>query len=357
MKVFFLIPRLDYCGPAKQLCLLAAGLERPRFELVVCALHGDGPFAQSLRAAGVRVENLDARHWFDPRPVVRLRALLRGFAPDVAHLWQASTLPLYRLAAGRAAPPTLLSVTAVAQNVAGFVERWLLRDVQRVVVQHPSEASLFRRSGLTEEKVVTIPPGVEMPPETAPAWPAELALPAQGRLLACLGRLEAANGGRDAIWAFDILRFLYDDLRLLLIGEGSERARLVQFAQKLQCEAFLHLAGQRSEGPELLRAADVVWATNRLPGGTNAALEAMARGKPVVATRVGALPDVVVDGETGYLTPVGDKAALARQTRLLLDDPVLRQRLGEAGQQRARGQFSVSELVRRFALLYETLVR
>lgn len=356
MKVLFLISRLDYSGPAKQLRLLAAGLERSRFEPLVCVLGGDGPFAKPLRERGVRVEILAGSHWCDPRPVLKLRQLLRGFAPDVAHVWRSSALSYLRLAESRGALPVIASVSPLGRDAGGFVERWLLRRVQRVVVQDQRDVSRLLRDGLSEEKIVTIAPGVEEHPAVSEAaWPADLALPCDGRLIACLGELAASRGSRDAVWAFDILRFLFDDLRLLLIGDGPERERIRAFARKLHCEAYLHLAGRRPEGPALLRAADVVWTLNRKPGGVNAALEAMALGKPVVAARLGGLADVVVDGETGFLVPPGDKAALARQTRLLLDDSALRQRLGEAGRQRAREHFSAAELVRRYSLLYEEL--
>jgi glycosyltransferase involved in cell wall biosynthesis len=356
VKVLFLISRLDCSGPAKQLRLLATGLDRARFEPLVCVLRGAGPFVQPLRGRGVRVEILGGSYWCDPRPVLKLRQLLRGFAPDVAHVWRSSALPYFRLAAGRSAPPVIASVSPLGPDAGGFVERWQLRRIHRLVVQDQRDADRLRRDGLPAEKLVTIVPGVEEYPAVGEAsWPTDLAMPRDGRLIACLGELDRSRGSRDAVWAFDILRFLFDDLRLLLIGDGPERERIRAFARKLHCETFLHLAGRRPDGPDLLRAADVVWTLNRKPGGVNAALEAMALGKPLVATCLGGLADVVADGETGFLVPPGDKAALARQTRLLLEDNALRQRLGEAGRQRAREHFSAAELVRRYSLLYEEL--
>jgi glycosyltransferase involved in cell wall biosynthesis len=97
----------------------------------------------------------------------------------------------------------------------------------------------------------------------------------------------------------------------------------------------------------------VVWSPDRSGGSTNAVLEAMAAGRPVVASRLPGLAEVVAEGETGFLVPRGDKAALARRTRLLLDDPARRRQMGEAARQRAREHFGVAAMVRRFAELYE----
>jgi glycosyltransferase involved in cell wall biosynthesis len=95
-----------------------------------------------------------------------------------------------------------------------------------------------------------------------------------------------------------------------------------------------------------------VWLPSRADRGATSALEAMAAGRPVVASRWPGLAEVVADGETGVLVPPGDKAALARETRLLLDDSERRRRMGEAGQRRAADRFSVGAMVGAFESLY-----
>jgi glycosyltransferase involved in cell wall biosynthesis len=95
----------------------------------------------------------------------------------------------------------------------------------------------------------------------------------------------------------------------------------------------------------------VVWVPGR-HGGVNAALEAMVAGKPVVASRLPGLAEVVVEGETGFLDEPGDKAELARQTRLLLDDPERRRQFGEAGRRRAAEAFPLQATVAGHEAIY-----
>jgi len=353
VKVLFLIPRLDCSGTAKQALLLAAGLPRPPFEVRVCVVGGPGPFTASFKQAGLEPEHLNARGFTDARPLLRLRELLHTFRPDVIHVCQLTALRWYALAALGQPAPVVLSNPLQSGQLPWFFDRWLLRHARRVVVQGDGEAARCRQRGFPTDNLVTIPPAVAPPA----ALHAPLGLPAQARYLACLGQLERRKGFRDAVWALGILRFLFDDLRLFAIGSGPERDRLQAFARGIDCAGQLHFLGQRADGPDLLPAAEIVWVPELGDGGANATLAGMAAGRPVIATRRSQLAELVVDGETGFLIEPGDKTALSRKTRLLLETPDLRQQMGEAGRRRAAELFSVAERVRRFTQLYQDVLK
>ena len=151
----------------------------------------------------------------------------------------------------------------------------------------------------------------------------------------------------------DILHYLYEDLRLVLAGDGPDRPRLEQFARAIEVDRRVIFTGRQPDLAPWRHAAELAWVPSRTGGGVGAALEAMAAGLPVIATRLPALAEVVVDGAVGCLVPPGDKTELARQTRFLLNDPDRRRAYGEAGRRRAAEHFSVERLVRRCAELYE----
>jgi glycosyltransferase involved in cell wall biosynthesis len=177
--------------------------------------------------------------------------------------------------------------------------------------------------------------------------------PRQPPTVLTVARLDAQKG----------LRYLLDaiasvpDARLVLVGEGPERHVLEEHARRLGVSGRVDFLGQRSDVPRLLSGCDVFVLPSIYEGFPLAVLEAMEAGKPVVATAVGGTPEAVLDGETGYLVPPRDPAALAAAIRRVLTDPVRTATMGEAARQRVRSRFSRDAMIDEYRDLYERLVR
>lgn len=359
MKILFVIPDSSYSGAAKQLALIAPGMSRARFEVRVCVLGRGGPVVAELRAAELDVEVLGWTRLIDPRAVWRLRHLIQAFQPDLLAGWGESILRWGGLVKGRAR--LILSQPLPLPERAGrtsLLNQWLLRRSDRVIAGHQAEVRAYQRLGMPAERIRLIPPGVA-PVVTRPDVRAELfqalKLPVTARLVVCVGPLLAHKGYRDALWAFDILKYLYDDLHLVIVGAGPDRERLEAFAGDIAVLDRAHFLGWQPDASAWLTQAEVVWVLSRAAGGINVALEAMSAGRPVVACRTPGLVEVIGAEETGALAAPGDKAAVARQTRLLLEDAGLRQRLGTAAQRRAAERFAVVDLVQHWIRLAEGL--
>jgi glycosyltransferase involved in cell wall biosynthesis len=350
IKLLHLVSTLDYSGAARTVTTLATELPRHTFEVRVTALGDDAPWAESLREAGVLVDVLGWRRAVDVRPILSLRRVLQAYQPQVIHAWSAQALRILALI-GRG-PATRLVVSHLLRpgHLLGLVDRILSRRADWVVAFSGAEAEHYRANRVAVEKVVTVQPGVRAFAK-ADSGTSEYPLPT-GRILLCIGPLEMHKGFRDAIWALDILHFLYEDLHLVLAGNGSDRSRLATFAQTVGASPRVHFLGHVDQVAPLLRRAAVVWVPTHNQGGTYAALEAMAAGRAVVATRTGGLDEIVVDGITGFLIKPGDKAGLARVTRLLLDDRALAARLGEAGRQRVCEPFTAARMAQQCERLY-----
>ena len=177
----------------------------------------------------------------------------------------------------------------------------------------------------------------------------KLALPANARLIGAVGRLWPQKRVKDLIWAADLLKSTRDDTHLLIVGDGPQRSRLLRYRDQNQIADRVHFLGERDDVPRLMPHFDVLWLGSEYEGQSNAILEAMQAAVPVIATDIAGNRDLVVDGVTGYLVPVGDRFEFTRRTHWLLDDEALRRRLGEAGRQRALQEFTVEQMVERHA--------
>jgi glycosyltransferase involved in cell wall biosynthesis len=355
MNVLIVIPGLQYSGTGKQVILLARGLLAKRFRIRVCVLGAQGPLGAPFRTAGLEAEVLGWTRLMDARPWWRLRQLLRTFAPNIIHAWG---LPALRAAVLVGRRVRTVSSAAHPLLKLGKLDEWLLRRTDRVVAAWTAEKQAFQRHGVSAGNICCIPPGVEAAPletsdrqrlDSFPDWANT------GRLVLCVGRLDPRKGFHDAIWAFDILKYLYEDLHLAIVGEGPDRPRLEGFARSIGVADRVHFLGHQSDIARWFLRAELIWVPSRATGSTDVALEAMAAARPVVASKLPGLADVIVDGSTGYLVEPGDKVALARQSHLLLADSNRRRQFGNAGHHRACGEFDVAHLVQGYAALYESL--
>lgn len=348
MRILFVIPDLDCSGAAKQLTLLAPALPREHFEVRVCAIGSDGPFGAVLQKAGIGVEILGWRRWVELGALGRWRRLLADYKPDIVHAWRPGALRFLNPLSGCA--PDRLAVgapLAARWKRMPTLDRWLLRRAGLVVASSPGEAERCRQLGVSPETIALVPPAVYVPqPATATG---ETNRPAR---LICVGPLEPHKGYRDAVWTFDMLHLIDPTAELHIIGAGPEVANVRRFVSVIQGGGQVQLLEPQTDVQALLAQADVVWVPSREPAGSNVVLEAMALGRPVIATRVPGLTDLVVDGATGFLIPPGDKVSLARYTWQLLKDPELRRRLGEAGRRRALDHFGVAAAAGQLADAY-----
>lgn len=354
--VFFLASDLGATAGAKQLARLAAALPRDRFAAQVAVLGGaDGPAADALRDAGVVVRPTPVRHGID---VGGLRAVRRAVAaanPTVVHAWEPLAVRVSRLV-GR---PVVAS--AAAADPGGGPRGWLtlrgLRGAARVIASSWAEAERYRRLGVSGDNLTRIPPAVAAPgpPPDAAEFRRSLSIPPHARLLFAGDRLDPAAGLRDAIWAFDILRYDTPDLFLVLFGDGPELTALEEFGRALAFDDFrVRFAGPRADLPAALALAELVLVTHDR-GGDDLAREAMAAGRPVVGWKTADLGEVIEDGETGFLAARGDRAQLAAKARALLDDAAMRQRVGDTARARVLERFPVGRMVEQFARVYSEL--
>jgi glycosyltransferase involved in cell wall biosynthesis len=205
-----------------------------------------------------------------------------------------------------------------------------------------------------------IPNGVEIPTEPAADRDralAEFQIPPGSRVIGFVGRLARQKRVHDIIWAMQLLQQLTDRVYLLLVGDGPERNDLIALARHMGCEHLVRFAGTRADASRLIGLCNVFWLASEFEGMSNSIMEAMAAGVPVVASDIPPNRELVVNGETGYLVGVGDSVGLAQFTDRILADASLAQRLGAAGRERMRTNFSIDRMVAAHAELYRDVLR
>jgi glycosyltransferase involved in cell wall biosynthesis len=173
------------------------------------------------------------------------------------------------------------------------------------------------------------------------------------RTVGVVARLVDYKGHRFFLEACPEIRRRHPAVTFLLIGDGPDRSELEDYVRTLGLERSVRFLGSRPDIPELLSVLDVVVLPSLEEGFPNAVLEAMAAGRPVVATRVGGVPEAVVHEKTGLLVPPRDPSALADAVNCLLGDAGRRADMGRMGQKRVSEFFSLSRLVGEMEDLYE----
>jgi glycosyltransferase involved in cell wall biosynthesis len=349
MKILHLIPRLNYSGSTRQLALLCQGLRREQFDLQICVL-GEDDSAICLLGPEPVVHVLGKTRLFDFVALWKLRRLLHSFRPDIIHAWGPAAVRNLALV-GRRKSRLVVGAPLSYQSMKPL-DRWLLRKADRIVVRSKAEAERCRLAGLPKDRVVIVEPGIDHSPLTTDHSPLTTHY---SPLIICAGKLEPHKGYRDAIWALDIVSFLYPDIHLAMAGQGPDRQRLENFAQRNKISPRISFLGPCGDMPGLLARATVVWVPSLADAGLSMALEAMAAGKPVIATNVPSLREIIDDGRTGFLIPPGDKVALARRTCELLRNSDLARNMGEAARTHVQG-FSAKRFVERNMVLYRELV-
>jgi glycosyltransferase involved in cell wall biosynthesis len=363
IRLLLVIPTLVRGGAEKQLALLAAGLPRDEFEVHVAVLTHSGPLEADLREAGIPLEMIHKRWKLDPPAYWRLRRYIKRLGPQIVHTWLFAANAYGRHAAVAARVPHIVAGERCVDPWKGriqlAIDRSLARRTERIVTNSSGVRDFYVQHGLPAEKFTIIPNGIAPSRlEPIPREPLlrELGLPADARLIGAVGRLWPQKRVKDLIWAADLLKSARDDSHLLIIGDGPQRWRLERYRDQNEVADRVHFLGERNDVSQILPHLDCLWLASAYEGQSNAVMEAMLAGIPVVATDIPGNRDLVVPGQTGYLVPVGDRAAFARHTHVLLEDRSLAQRMGAAGRLRMQRDFSVDQMISRHAEFYRSLV-
>lgn len=355
-------------GGAEQIVLMTAPrLQRAGFDVTVVSLKGWGPVGDELETRGVRAVSLGARGPWDARAAGRLLALLRRDRIQIlhAHLFLAN-IPA-RILGRMAGVPVVITTHHDTDVWMGLRHRLIERLTAPLSSAVVACSEAVRRyalevHGLPPGLVRTLHNGTEIPPE--PGDPAarerlrrELGAGPGDLLVGAVGRLDEPKKGLAVFLA--AARLLARDVprvRFAVVGDGPARAALEARAAREGVSHRTLFAGERRDIPAVMTAFDLFVQPSRWEGFGVTLLEAMAAGTPIVASRVGGIPEVVLHDETGLLVPAGEPESLAEACAALLRDRDRASRLARAARARVETHFRVDRLAERTAELYRGLL-
>lgn len=362
-KICWIIPTLDEGGAEKQLCLLAKGINRERFEPLVITLTRSGPRREELDLAGIPVVEINKRGKIDPSAWFRLLQAIRRFKPDVVHTWLFAANSYGRAAAWWCKVPVVLAGERCVDPWKTFrhdlIDRSLAKRTTGIVTNSSGVVDFYATRRIPREKFHIIPNGIE--PSQTPTISREeafsrLKLDPNRFLIGTIGRLWPQKGHKEMIWAAEMMRVLHENTSLVIFGDGPERARLEHYRDQVRAAKEVYFLGHRSDAAQLLPHFDLYWNASLYEGQSNSILEAMQAGVPVIATDIAGNRDLIEDVRTGLLFPPGDVGALMKQTTRLFESADRRRELAQAAQLNVRENFSVAAMVGKHEWLYENLI-
>ncbi|HEY0583876.1 MAG TPA: glycosyltransferase, partial [Chloroflexota bacterium] len=344
IRVLQLITSLDRGGAENHLLALLTHADRQAFEIETAVLAGEGELVPVFRQAGIPVHLLHAGSRLDPRALNRLVAILREGNFDIvhSHLFRADIYAGLAVARLRERRPLLVSTRhnddRFFLNPFVGIVHYVVSARQDLIIAISDHIARFTvaRGVRHPARVRRVYHGIEPPLERALEREGqrirrELGIDSDAFLVGNVGRLAPQKGQRHLIAAMPLLLERVPGAHAIIAGGGDLEDYFRDLARELGVADRVHVLGPRRDVPALMHAMDVFAMPSIWEGFGLVLLEAMAAGRPIVASRVATIPEVVLDGQTGLLVPAGDSLALAEALAQLADQPALAARMGEAG--------------------------
>jgi len=365
-----LVNALPVGGTERILLRLLPALQAAGADVSLITLKREAALDGAMRTSGVPVQSIGIEGVRSAHRLWRLRRVLAEMRPDIlhTHLFFADT-------AGAMASVGQASLRIVStqhndgywmQSAHRFLEAMLRsRRVRTIAISEAVRRAMIKR-GESPARIDVLPHSTvslsDIDFEIADGAATNLSessstrVGATDRRICVVGRLVPVKGTEDVILAAARLSERFPNVVVQIIGDGPERRRLESLRDRLGLRGCVHFLGQRDDVRVMIRRADALVSTSRAEGLSMSILEAMSCGRPVVATRVGGVPELVEDGVSGFLVPPGDVSALSAGVERILESPELALRLGAQGRAACRTRWNVEAMVDAHIELYRRVL-
>lgn len=369
--IMHLVDCLYIGGGEMQMVDLVKKIDRKKFRPIVGCLKKEGQLLSVLERHEVQVEAFPVRgKLFYPRSlkeIFRLARFMRREKVKVLHTQDLYSHLVGIPAAMMAGVPVITNRLDMGHTLNRW-HRWALKLLSIGITKAMANSQgvqkmLIGSEKMDPRKIELIYNGVDMDRfqfAAAPSFPARRELLPEvqpdDRLIGTLANLWPIKGHDILLEAAVRVIAFFPKVKFVLIGTGQRRAELEARARSLSIEKHVLFLGSRQDVPRILSCLEISVLPSLAEGFSNAILESMAAGLPMVATDVGGNREAIIDGETGFIVPPADPDALADRLIRLLEDPVLGQKMGRAGRQRIEAHFTLDRMVRDTQRFYEEIL-
>lgn len=366
-RVFLMVESFNVGGSEHQLVELALRLNSPQYRVTVGCLRAEGPFLEELQRAAIPVVEFRSKGLLKPQGIYQLLRLASFLRRNRFHVTQ--TYDLYSTLV--CVPASWLARTPVVISSRRDLGSWwwytprnkrILRYVQSLsnfVVGNSKAVRdfLINEDGLDPAKIRVILNGIDAASYCRDRGHRRVLFPSireDDILIAVVANMNVpTKGHQDLIEAARRVCKEHPKVRFVLIGDGCERSKIERRIAELDLQQYFMFLGRRTDVPQLLSCCDLSVLPSWAEGLPNAVIESLAAGLPVVATRVGGIPEIIEDGESGVLVPPHDPDSLASALLRVLNSPDLAQQLSCAGRNKVQMVFSFERLLKETQNLYE----
>nr|HID58909.1 glycosyltransferase [Desulfobacterales bacterium] len=373
IKIVHILKATGVCGTENHLLKLLPELDK-RFNIhVVLLLENNNPvaeFRERLKKSGIRVHTITIRHHLDLLVIWKIYSTVKRIEPDIVHTHLIHG-DLYGTIASRMAGVT--RIVSSKHNPDPFRKNLLFRLLNKsisryhrrvIAISDSLKDFLHETEGIDIEKITVIKYGLDCKQAETDlgksarieSLRSEFRIPDDRVIIGNVARLIPQKGHLFLIEAFR--RLVRDGLKIVLVivGDGYLRERLEREVTRKGLEDSVFFTGFRSDAVRLIAGFDIFVFPSIWEGFGLVLLEAMSWRKPVVASNVGAIPEIVVDGETGILVKAYDISDLKEAMRRLVESSETRNYMGRKGYERLLSQFSVEKMVKKTESIYFDLI-
>lgn len=365
IRVLFIISGLNRGGAETHLVHLVSAIDRSRFQPSICVLHTGTLIAEVPEGIPV-FANLAA--WAgDLRALPKLVRLIRDQSPMIVDTLGRDDGALWgRLAAKLARVPVIIeslhhgyfsAYKEPKHALYHLLNRSLDVYTDIFVAVSQSQRAFYTKIGLPEERIVVINNGIDIQrysfgEAARKAARKLLGLPVEIPIIGLVANFSPVKRHDLLLQALVKVSDRLPNVKCLLIGDGALRVAVERMAQQMGLSETVVFLGSRTDVPDLLPALDVFTLTSDSESFSKAIVEAMASGKPVVATNCGGPGEIIIEGETGFLVPPGDPSAVAEKVILLLENPTLAQQMGQTARYQVMQRFSLAQMIKAREMLF-----